>query len=363
MKYEIGDALGVYGHNEAEAVSKFLEFYRLDPKQIIAIPIKDKHAPKGKVQLRTIEQVFVQYLDIFGRPSKRFYESMADLASDPAEKEVLSYLCSPAGNIEFKRRVAETTTFFDLLKEFPSFHPPIQELVKLIPPIKPRHYSIASSNNVHPDSVHLLVVTVEWETPSGKKGKGLCTRYLEQLKPGQSVTVSLKPSVMHLPPKPETPVVMAGLGTGMAPFRAFIEERAYQKSKGLSVGPLVLYFGSRFRGMEYLYGEELEAYHEEDWTNGNNGSRLLTHLRLAFSRDQHEKVYIQHKIAEDKDIMNDYLLSQKGHFYLCGPTWPAGDVFDAIAESFSMCNNLPLEKAKELIAEMKEHERYVLEVY
>ena len=116
---------------------------------------------------------------------------------------------------------------------------------------------------------------------------------------------------------------------------------------------MILYFGSRFRAQEYLYGEELEAYH---------ASGVLTHLRLAFSRDQEEKVYIQHKIFADKLILADCLLKEEGHFYLCGPTWPAGDVYDAIVNSF-VGSGMNLEDAQTQIFEMKENGRYVLEVY
>jgi len=107
------------------------------------------------------------------------------------------------------------------------------------------------------------VVAVDWIAPkSNKRRFGQCTRYLVGLKPNDVVTVSVKPSVMKLPPLDSSPVVMAGLGTGMAPFRAFIQERAVRKREGHAVGPMILYFGSRHRSEEYLYGEELEAYHQ-----------------------------------------------------------------------------------------------------
>eukprot|EP00842_Homolaphlyctis_polyrhiza_P001874 jgi/Hompol1/2688/HPOL_006124-RA len=145
---------------------------------------------------------------------------------------------------------------------------------------------------------------------------------------------------------------MSGLGTGMAPFRAFIEERWYWKQRGETVGPMVLYFGSRHRAMEYLYGEELEAYHADG---------LLTHLRLAFSRDQKEKVYIQDKMREDKDLLHDLMISMPGAFFLCGPTWPVPSVTEALVDSFS--KSIEPAKAAEFLEELKEHERFVLEVY
>jgi len=350
LKYEIGDALGVYGHNDEKQVNEFLSWYGLNGQQVIEFYNKESK----DIEQRTVEQIFIQCLDILGRPSKRFYQSLSELAKDKEQKEKLEFLISPEGSSEFKKKVNDTVTYVDLLKEFPSARPTLSQLIQMVDPIKPRHYSIASSQKMHPNSVHLLVVLVDWVTPKGEKRFGQCTRYLSNLKVGDKVTVSVKPLVMKLPPLDSQPVIMAGLGTGMAPFRAFIEERAVAKREGKEVGPMVLYFGSRFRVMEYLYGEELEAYHQEG---------LLTHLRLAFSRDQKEKIYIQHKIAEDDQIIHDYLLKQNGHFYLCGPTWPAGDVRDAIASSFTKIGNMSQKQALKTINDLKDHEKYILEVY
>ncbi|CAG8466675.1 10825_t:CDS:1, partial [Acaulospora colombiana] len=350
LKYDLGEALGVYGHNDPEEVNQFLEYYGLNPDDLISIPNKEGN----RYETRTIFQVFSQVLDIFGRPSKRFYESLSLYATNENERDRLLWIASKEGAEEFKRRVADTITYVDLLFEFTSAKPPVEDLVQMVTPIKPRHYSIASAQSIHPNGVHLLVVTVDWVNSAGKKRFGQCTRYLSGLKIGEQVTVSIKPSVMKLPPRDTQPVIMAGLGTGMAPFRAFIEERAYRKSQGKEVGPMVLYFGSRNKSMEYLYGEELEAYHSEG---------LLSHLQLAFSRDQPHKVYIQHKMNEDANLLHQYLLKDEGWFYLCGPTWPVPDVRDAIVNSFVTVGGLSEGEAIDCINKLKDLERYILEVY
>ncbi|KAF9362591.1 hypothetical protein BGX34_005862 [Mortierella sp. NVP85] len=360
LRYEIGDALGIHGWNDTQEVLDFIEFYGEKPDTIVVVPrAVPKNAPEGTLprdQTNTLFQILQQTSDLFGRPSKRFYADLIPFATNAAEKERLAYLISQEGAAEFKERVDETVTHADVLREFPSAHPSIPQLINILPPIKPRHYSIASSQKAHPNSVHLLIVAVEWTAPSGKARFGQCTRYLTGLGVGTKVTVSIKPSVMKLPPSPHQPVIMAGLGTGMAPFRAFIQERAWQKAQGIDVGPMVLYFGSRNRSNEYLYGEELEAYHADG---------LLTHLRLAFSRDQREKIYIQHKMAEDGKVLHKYMLDSQlnGHFYLCGPTWPAGDVKDAIVQSFMDGEQCASVDANRIVNKLKEEERYVLEVY
>ncbi|KAF8933252.1 hypothetical protein BGZ47_010954 [Haplosporangium gracile] len=360
LKYEIGDALGIHGWNDTQEVLDFIEFYGEKPETIVVVPrALAKNAPEGTVarhQTNSLLQILQQTLDLFGRPSKRFYADLIPYAANAAEKERLTHLISAEGAQEFKDRVDETLTHADILREFPSAHPSIPQLINMLPAIKPRHYSIASSQKAHPNSVHLLIVAVEWTAPSGKARFGQCTRYLTSLSVGDNVTVSIKPSVMTLPPSPHQPVIMAGLGTGMAPFRAFIQERAWQKAQGIDVGPMILYFGSRNRSNEYLYGEELEAYHADG---------LLTHLRLAFSRDQKEKIYIQHKMNEDGKLLHKYLLDAQlnGHFYLCGPTWPAGDVKDAIVQSFMDGEACAAIDANRIVNKLKEEERYVLEVY
>ena len=142
-----------------------------------------------------------------------------------------------------------------------------------------------------------------------------------------------------------------------APFRAFMQHRAWQKAQGIEVGPLLYYFGSRHRSQEYLYGEEIEAY---------LASGIISHAGLAFSRDGPKKVYIQHKISEDAAMLAD-LLSATGdraaYFYLCGPTWPVPDVYEALVGSLQSQKGMEKEQAEGFIESLKEQERYVLEVY
>ncbi|GAA5893777.1 sulfite reductase subunit alpha [Sporobolomyces salmoneus] len=351
LKYAIGEALGIHGWNDTNEVNEFLEWYGLDPEAIISIPSR---VDPSRIEQRTVFQVFQQNLDIFGKPGKSFYETLSKYATNKNEERALRFIACPDGNSTFKKMSEmDTVTYADILRQFPSAKPTIEDLVREIEEIHPRHYSIASSQNFVGDSVHLLIVTVEWQTPKGSPRFGQCTRYLAGLKPGDKVMASVKPSVMKLPPLDTQPVVMAGLGTGAAPFRAFIQERAWQKAQGKEVGPLVYYFGSRHRGQEYLYGEELEAYFQEG---------VVSHLGLAFSRDTDKKVYIQHKIAEDAELLAKLLDTDNGAFFLCGPTWPVPDVYEALVNSFVGAGKT-VEEAQEHISKLKDEERYVLEVY
>ncbi|PVV02543.1 hypothetical protein BB560_003000 [Smittium megazygosporum] len=346
LKYEIGDALGVSPVNKSERVLNFLEMYNVNPQTLVT-----NYEVEGKAATRTAFQWLKYKVDLFGRPGKKFYEFLAAHATDSSETEKLLYIASNAGKDEFIKRAEDTITYAELINEFTSARPSIFELIRNIPAIKQRHYSISSSSNMHPNKVHLLVVLVDWKA-NGVERFGLCTEYLTNLKVGDFVTVSVKPSAMKLPADDMAPVIMSGLGTGMAPFKAFIEERAYRRSKGIEVGPMALYFGSRSRSMEYLYAEDLESY---------NVSGILPVLRLAFSRDQKHKVYIQHKLGEDSALLYDWLVNKTGSFYLCGPTWPVQDVKNAIVSSLTEHGSIKPEKANKFIEDLKEKERYILE--
>ncbi|KAH3673416.1 hypothetical protein WICPIJ_009804 [Wickerhamomyces pijperi] len=361
FKYDIGEALGVHGRNNESQVKEFLEWYGLTDAQINEVVELKNKENESLVELRTVFQLFVEQFDIFGKPGKAFYESLAQLATDAAEKTKLTNLVSPEGAAELKKfQDVEYYTYADVFQLFPSAKPvSIQELIHsgLIPALHRREYSISSSQNYNPTALHLLIVVVEWRDSQSRRRFGQCSKYLSELSIGDSVTVSLKPSMMKLPPLSTQPMIMAGLGTGLAPFKAMIEERLYQRDQlGLDVGEVYLYLGSRHQREEYLYGELWEAYLKDG---------ILTHLGAAFSRDQKEKIYIQDKIREDVKPLSDLVVKKKGVFYLCGPTWPVPDITEVLEDIVA---NEAKERGVEVdkfraVEDMKEESRYILEVY
>lgn len=355
LTYKIGEALGVHAHNCEKEVTDFINWYGLDPEAVVEVPSRED--PENILEVRTVFQALLQNIDIFGKPGKKFYESLAEFAVDIEEKKALLTLSSAEGAVEFKRRAeVDTVTYADILREFPSAHPAFYDLVKIVSPMKRREYSIASAQIVNPDSVHLLIVAVDWVDSKGRKRMGQATRYLSSLAKGSEVTVSVKPSVMKLPPLSTAPLVMAGLGTGLAPFRAFCQYRAWQKEQGLPIGPILLYMGSRHQREEYLYGEEWEAY---------KTAGIVTLLGTAFSRDQKEKIYIQDRMRQSIDDIVRHFVKEEGSFYLCGPTWPVPDVAAVLIEAIEREAGERGVKidARRRLEELKDHERYVLEVY
>lgn len=354
LKYDIGEALGVHAENDHESVVEFIKFYGLNSDEIVEVPSRED---ASILENRTVYQALIQNVDIFGRPPKRFYEALAEFATDEKEKKVLLTLGGPEGAEEFKRRgEVDTVTYADILLEFPSAHPAFHDLVRIVGPMKRREYSIASCQKVTPNSVTLMIVVVNWVDPQGRSRFGQATRYLKDLKPGTAVTVSVKSSVMKLPPKSTQPLIMAGLGTGLAPFRAFVQHRAMEKAQGKEVGAVLLYMGSRHQREEYCYGEEWEAY---------QAAGVITVLGRAFSRDQPQKIYIQDRMRETLPEIIQAYIREEGAFYLCGPTWPVPDVTAVLEEAIATEAQFIGKKveARKEIEKLKDQERYVLEVY
>lgn len=356
LKYSLGESLGIHGRNPLAEVNKFLEFYGVNGESLVQVTNKDD---SNLLEIRTARQALSENVDFLGKPPKRFYEALSVYATDLAQEEHLQKLGSSAeGAVELKKRQdVDCDTYLDLLVEFSSARPPFAELINVISPLKRREYSIALSQKVHTNAIHLLIVVVDWVDPKGRLRYGHCSKFLTDLKVGEELVVSVKASVMKLPPLSTQPIVMSGLGTGLAPFKAFIEEKIWQKQQGLEIGEVYLFLGSRHKKEEYLYGELWEAYKD---------AGILTHIGAAFSRDQPEKIYIQDRIKESIEDLTDAIVAKNGSFYLCGPTWPVPDItecLELIVKNGGKRAGVEIKDAAKIVEEMKEDGRYVLEVY
>ncbi|KAK8111383.1 sulfite reductase flavoprotein component [Apiospora kogelbergensis] len=353
LTYKIGEALGIHADNDPELVQEFIENYGLNGAELVQVPGRDGDF----METRTVFQSLMQNIDIFGKPPKRFYESLAEFASDEVEKKKLESLGSQTGADEFKKRnEIDTLTYADILEEFRSARLSFTDIARLVGPLKRREYSIASAQAVNPGVVALMIVVVNWVDTKGRDRYGQATRYLSRLPAGSTITASVKPSVMKLPTRDDAPLIMAGLGTGLAPFRAFVQYRAMQKAQGKEIGEILLYLGSRHQREEYLYGEEWEAYVD---------AGVITLLGAAFSRDQPQKIYIQDRMRQTINNIVKAYITNEGSFYLCGPTWPVPDVTEVLQEAIETEARTSGKKvdSKKEIDRLKEEGRYVLEVY
>ena len=237
----------------------------------------------------------------------------------------------------------------DLFLEFPQSGLSAQDFVELLRPMPPRLYSIASSLSAHAEEVHLTVAVVRYEG-NGRKRKGVCSSYLAE-RVGDTIPCYLHPNKnFKLPEDSSTPIIMVGPGTGIAPFRAFIEERQATGAKGQNW----LFFGDRSQNTDYLYGNEWESYQKEG---------ILNELDLAWSRDQQEKVYVQHKMLEKKAELWSWL--QNGAvFYVCGDaSRMAKDVDQALRTVAQDEGSMNEEEAATWIKGLQKERRYLKDVY
>lgn len=397
--YDVGDSIGIYPQNPPEKVSSFLAGKRLDATELLELDTYFTGLEDG-VFVMSVLQFCTEYLDLFGAPTRAFYLALSKFAGNYLERVQLAELSLPRKKLEFEEREASATTYASTMLEFSSVKITPMDLLDLIPLTKPRLYSIASSPQAHPGEVHLLLVTHTWESSKAEDCTGLASGYLEQLQPNQSelplqVVASLVRSpILKLPREPARPVIMAGMGTGMAPFRGFIEERAVMRRKAKqderriwregqaatykemcqdligacldeaalanmwaqlakvdapAVGPMRLYFGARHKQSEFLYQNELEEYAAEGW---------LT-LHCAWSRDQAHKVYVQNLIENDAEAIWEALCPEvAGSFYVCGPMGPLPDIKKALVKIFEHNGS-----GKVYLDEMEAAGRFSTEVY
>ncbi|WP_242524144.1 diflavin oxidoreductase [Methylacidiphilum caldifontis] len=237
-----------------------------------------------------------------------------------------------------------------ILDDFPKKGIGAVELVKNLRSLSPRYYSIASSPKVYEMEIHLTVVVVRY-IQHGRWRRGVCSNFLAEATPKVPIPIFIRPNPnFRLPSDPSTPIIMIGPGTGVAPFRAFLQERAATGAKGKNW----LFFGEQHRSTDFFYQEELENYLKEG---------ILTHLDTAFSRDQSYKIYVQHRMLEKaQDIWS--WLQEGAYIYVCGDAHRmAKDVDIALHQICETAGGLSKEKAQEYIQNLRSSKRYLRDVY
>ena len=283
-------------------------------------------------------------------PDKKFLAALTERAPGAAAEE-LKALLAP----EQKENLAahlHGREVIDFLLAFPSAKFTPQEFVSLNKKVQIRLYSISSSLRAHPDSVHLTVATVRY-TSHGRARKGVASTFLaERITPETLIPTFINPGKAFRLPAPEetTPVIMCGPGTGIAPFRAFCQERQATAAKGKAW----LFFGEISAQSDYFYADEWAAYLADG---------TLTKLDTAFSRDQTEKIYVQHRIEQAAAELWQWL-EEGAIFYVCGDaSRMASDVDKALHKVIETAGSRTPEQAAEYVAQMKTDKRYRRDVY
>eukprot|EP00932_Pfiesteria_piscicida_P001922 SRR837773.1187.p1 GENE.SRR837773.1187~~SRR837773.1187.p1 ORF type:complete len:649 (+),score=315.25 SRR837773.1187:293-1948(+) len=356
VSYKAGDSLAVWPRNPTDKTEDFCKMMGFDAGQQLRVtPLAG--ARNWCPEELNVRQLFTHVLDIFGKPNKKFFETLALFAKDEGEKKALESIVvsSDDGKALYRDLVQDFAHHADVLKRFSSSRPPLEQLINMIPTLKPRSYSIASSPKMHPDMIQLCVVQVDWTIPTTEELRvGEATGYLKRQPAGAQVMCAVRQSAIVLPKDNMNPIIMAGMGTGLAPWRAVTQERVAMKRQGMQVGPCVLFFGARYAKYEYLYREEFESYEKEG----------VLSMHTAFSRDQARKIYVQHRIVEAGDMIADYLLKKNGHFYVCGSARQVPeDIYAAMRRVIMEAEKCTEDDADATLSSLKMDGRYTVEAW
>ncbi|WP_406817845.1 molybdopterin-dependent oxidoreductase [Mycobacterium sp. M23085] len=334
VTYEAGDALGVWPRNSDELVDEWLSVTGLNGQTPVEV---------GEHGLMSLRSALTERIEI-----AHISRDMVRFVQERTGDSTLAELLKP----ENKRALADWTwgrQSIDLLSRLPvsaSAH----EWLRVLKRLQPRLYSISSSPKACPGEVHLTVSPVRFNF-QGVPRRGVCSTYLADRSPGDRVAVYLQPSRNFRPPSDsDTPMIMIGPGTGIAPFRGFLQER---RALG-HTGPNWLFFGEQHAATDFYYRDELEQMRDDGF---------LTELDLAFSRDQQHKVYVQHLMRNRGAELWSWL-QDGAQLYVCGTADPmAKDVDRALCEIAAEFGRLDPEAAKDYVQSLSADKRYHRDVY
>src|SRR5207245_628155 len=291
LSFEVGDSLAVYATNDSQLVDEI----------ILAIGATgDEQVPRPKGPPTTFREALLRDYGIT-QPTPKFLNAITERANSST---LLKDLLQPERKEDLDRYLWGMEVI-DFLSEHPSAKFSPQEFVGLLTKLQPRLYSVASSLKVYPEQVHFIVDVIRYES-HGRIRKGVASSFLAER--ANDVAVPVYPSVakhFHLPENPDTPIIMVGPGTGIAPFRAYLQERKATGAKGKNW----LFFGSQHKHCNYFYDDEFEKMKSDGF---------LTRLDLAWSRDSAEKSYVQHKMLDSADEIWKWMDGEGAHFFVCG---------------------------------------------
>jgi sulfite reductase (NADPH) flavoprotein alpha-component len=335
LEYEVGDALGVYPANPPDVVDEIVAHL---PFEASTVPTPDG----GEVSLR---DALIHHYDI-GTLNKSIIQKWQAKSGSPTLRALVE-----ADDKKAYDDFCWGRDLIDLVADHPANFADAAEFISVLKKLQPRLYSIASSPRAHPGEVHLCVGIVRYESHGRKRG-GICSTFLadrvaENVKPRIFVHSN---SAFRLPENGDTDVIMVGPGTGIAPFRAFLEDRKATAAKGKNW----LFFGNPYSATDFLYQKELDAF-QADGT--------LSRLDLAWSRDQKEKIYVQNLMVHQGAELWKWLKNGAA-FYVCGDaSRMAKDVDQALLKIAETHGNLTPEEAAGFIAQLKKDKRYLRDVY
>lgn len=333
IEYEVGDALGVWPENNVKLVDEIIESAGFEPHEITPVPHGEDQPLFDALRFHYDVSVLTEpFLLACSRLTKN--DELKAIVSD--QVKIKEYLNGRG--------------LVDPIVDFGVKFPTTEYLVAPLRQLSPRLYSISSSPQAHPGEVHLTVGKVTYDS-HGRKRLGVCSSFLADHKLDVPVKVYMHSNnAFRLTENNDAPAIMIGPGTGIAPFRAFLEEREARKAKGKNW----LLFGDQHQASDFLYEDQIT-----DWMKKG----LLTRFDTAFSRDQEEKIYVQNRIVEYAEEFYEWL-EEGGYIYICGDaSRMAKDVDAAIHKAVEIAGGKSEDEAKEYIEALKKAKRYLRDVY
>jgi cytochrome P450/NADPH-cytochrome P450 reductase len=310
LNYRVGDHLSIAPRNDPMLVDSVARRFGFQPTDEIRLST----APGRRAQLPTNENVSVgrlltEFVELQQVATRRQINAMASETRCPMTKPKLLTLANDdeAYRVEV---LGKRKSVLDLLQDHPACELSFPTFLESLSPLAPRYYSISSAPIVDAKRCSVTVGVVQGPAASGAGDfKGVCSNYLATRRAGDFVhaTIRRTKSGFRLPENPATPLVMIGPGTGLAPFRGFLQQRAAAKAKGETLGPALLFFGCRHPNQDFLYADELKAFAEQG----------IVELHVAFSRVDGVKTYVQHLIAAQEARVGD-LIDQGAVVFVCG---------------------------------------------
>lgn len=357
LRYVAGDHLGVIPRNGITTVRRVLKRFGFDEYSKIRLTQNsDRRTLLPLNEPVPVLLLLSLYVELQSIATRKQIATLTSYTQNSSEKQALESLAND--DEQYRQHVLDQRkSVIDLLEEYPTCALPFNIYLEMLPIMRPRYYSISSSPLADAQHCSITVARVEGPALSGHGTfRGICSNYLDDAKPDDSLLAFIQKTTtpFRLPDDPAKPLIMVGPGTGIAPFRGFLQERAALKKQGKNVGPAMLFFGCRHPECDFLYEDELKQFEQQG----------ITELYTAFSRvDGQPKCYVQQRIREQKE-KNWKLIQDGAYIYICGDaTSMAPAVLKEITDLYQEKTGSSAQEAENWIKELTDQHRYQVDIW